>query len=76
FKLSVRLAAGFGAVVALLYILGALVVAQVNSIHTSFGLVINDQVPKVTNFHKLRDIANQQARVVRNLALFKSPEAQ
>jgi methyl-accepting chemotaxis protein len=76
FKLSVRLAAGFAAVLALLYILGALVVRQVNGIHQDFDLVINDQVPKVARFNELRDIANQQARLVRNLALFTDPAAQ
>ena len=75
-KISTRLLAGFGAVLSLLFILGALVIYQVNSIHSAFDLVINDQVPKVARFTKLKDIANQQTRLVRNLALFRSPEAQ
>ncbi|MBI5333329.1 MAG: MCP four helix bundle domain-containing protein [Burkholderiales bacterium] len=76
FKISVRLMAGFAAVLSLLFILGALVINQVNGIHAAFNLVIDDQVPKVAHFTELKDIANQQARLIRNLALFKSAEAQ
>ncbi len=74
FKIGVRLAAGFGIVVALLAVIAVVSYIRIAQINTELDDVIHDKFPKTEMANTIVDNINVIARALRNSLLVKSPE--
>ncbi|TFW25529.1 HAMP domain-containing protein [Massilia arenosa] len=68
-KIGQRLGAGFGAVIALVALMGALSYSDLTALSHSVDLTTNDRYPKIVLAHGIKDELNETARHMRNVLL-------
>ena len=69
FKVSTRLIAGFGILIALLLVISVLSLMRLSGLNEGMGRVVNDRVPKVIALEDIAYRAMDNARIVRNIIL-------
>ena len=73
FKVSTRLALGFGLSVTLGVTIAIIGTLQMRSLATQINELANDRMPKVDKLTAIKDNVNAQARAVRNVLLINDP---
>ncbi len=68
-KIGVKLAIGFGLVVALLLVVATVGILRVNNLDHSISEMVNDKYPKVVLANTIIDHVNEDARSVRNIII-------
>ncbi|WP_426190094.1 methyl-accepting chemotaxis protein [Massilia sp. DWR3-1-1] len=69
-----RLGLGFGAVIALLLLMGTLSYLRMGALFDDIRLTNEDRFPKTELLHQVKDELNETARNMRNLLLLSDPE--
>ncbi len=72
-KISTRLGLGFGAMAALILLLGLLAWAKLDAMDSHFKLAMEDRYPKVKAFNSIKATNSQVALSLRNLAIMTEP---
>jgi methyl-accepting chemotaxis protein len=68
-KIGVKLAIGFGLVVALLLMISTVSVLRLTDVDDKIDLIVNDRYPKAVLAYKIMDIVNEDARALRNIVI-------
>lgn len=71
-RIATRLLIGFGAMVALVLVLGGLFVAQVRSIQSEFNGMTRQHYPRVVALHRIKSLVLENASTTRNLFIIVS----
>jgi methyl-accepting chemotaxis protein len=72
-KLATRLLLGFGAMCAMLILVGGVGLFNVASIDREFDLVMKDRYPKIVQLDTVRSKVDENARAMRNLFIMTAP---
>ncbi|SER41886.1 MCP four helix bundle domain-containing protein, partial [Giesbergeria anulus] len=75
-KIGTRLAIGFSAILALLIVVVSIGVSRINEINGDIRSLVRDDFPKTVIANEIIDALNVNARILRNIYIFKDSEMQ
>jgi len=73
-KIGSRLGFGFGVIMALLLIVGVFSIKEINDMNDNINKMATNLFPKTVAANDIIDNVNIAARVLRNMALVKTPQ--
>ncbi len=74
-KVGTRLALGFGAMVAVLLVVGGMGIANIMTLNHEVSLIARDRMPKLLAAFEVENKVNMQGRAFRNAIIYKETNA-